>query len=156
MMRGLAGLRQAPATDRSRAWNVPVHQIMFTPDRDALPAPAAEESRSRAGGNPYRMWFLDDARAVISDLYGLEVLTAFDTLRPFACKGDLTRYCMVDHIGGIYVDLPVTDFLGFGAGDYEFLDFRDPNSAEKSWQLANKSGLKSRFRTAWEAVRCPR
>jgi hypothetical protein len=135
--------------------NVPVH-LMFTSDRDALPPLAAVEIRSRAEGDPYRMWFLDDARAPISDVYGLELLRAFDILRPFSYKADLTRCCIVDHIGGIYVDLSVTDFLGSYVGDPEFVGFRDPNSAETSWKVANKPGLKSRFRTSWEAVRCPR
>lgn len=152
MMRGLAGLRHRQVT----RMNVPVHQIMFTYDRDALPPPAAEEIRSRAGGDPYRMWFLDDARALIGDIYGLDVLRAFNTLRPFSYKADLVRYCIVNHIGGIYIDLSVTDFLGFAVGDCEFMGFRDPNSAETSWKLANKPGLKSCFRIAWEAVGCPR
>lgn len=117
--------------------NVPVHQIMFTSDRDALPPAAAEEICSRAGGDPYRMWFLDDARALISGVYGLEVLRAFDILQPFAYKADLARYCIVNHLGGIYIDLAVTDFLGFDVGDYEFVGFRDPNSDETSWKVGN-------------------
>jgi Glycosyltransferase sugar-binding region containing DXD motif len=131
-MRTLTGLRDRQVT----RMNVPVHQIMFTHDRDALPPPAAEEIRSRAGGDPYRMWLLDDARALISDVYGLEVLRTFDTLRPFSYKADLARYCIVNHIGGIYIDLSATDFLGFDVGDYEFVGFRDPNSAETSWKVA--------------------
>lgn len=132
MMAGLAGLRHRQVT----RMNVPVHQVMFTADRDALPPPAAEEVRSRAEGGPYRMWFLDDARALIGDVYGLEVLRAFDILRPFAYKADLARYCIVNHLGGIYIDLSVTDFLGFDVGDYEFVGFRDPNSAGTSWKVA--------------------
>jgi hypothetical protein len=117
--------------------NVPVHQIMFTSDRDVLSPPAAQEIRSRAGGDPYRLWFLDDARALIRDVYGLEVLKAFDDLRPFAYKADLARYCIVNHIGGIYIDLSITDFLGFDVGEYEFIGFRDPNNAGTSWKVGN-------------------
>lgn len=117
--------------------NVPIHQIMFTSDRDALPPASALKIRSQAGGDLYRMWSLDDARALISDVYRLEVLKAFDILRPFAYKADLARYCIVNHIGGIYIDLSVTDFLGFDVGDYEFVGFRDPNSADTSWKVAN-------------------
>jgi hypothetical protein len=117
--------------------NVPVHQIMFTSDRDAFLPLAAQEIRSRTGGDSYRMWFLDDARALIGDFYGAEVLKAFDALRPFAYKADLARYCIVNHIGGIYIDLSVTGFLGFDVGDYEFIGFRDPNNAGTSWKVAN-------------------
>jgi mannosyltransferase OCH1-like enzyme len=129
-----------PAGHRPRQvtrMNVPVHQVMFTPDRDALPPLAAEEIRSRAGGDPYRMWLLDDARTLIGDVYGPEVLSAFDILRPFAYKADLARYCIVNHFGGVYIDLSVTDFLGFDLAGYEFVGFRDPNSAETSWRIAN-------------------
>ena len=132
MMHGVAGLRHRQVT----RMNVPVHQIMFTIDRDALPPPAAEEIRSRAGGDPYRMWLLDDARALIGDVYGLEVLRAFDTLRSFSYKADLARYCIVNHIGGVYIDLSVTDFLGFDVGDHEFVGFCDANSAETSWRVS--------------------
>ena len=116
--------------------NVPVHQIMFTPDRNALLPPAAQEIRTNAGGTPYKIWFLDDTRSLIGDVYGREVLKAFDTLRPFSYKADLARYCIVNHIGGIYIDLSVTDFIGFDVGDYEFIGFRDPNNAGTSWKVA--------------------
>jgi mannosyltransferase OCH1-like enzyme len=132
MIRSLAVLRHRQVTPM----NVPVHQIMFTPDRAVL-SPEAEAIRSHAGGAPYRMWFLEDARALIADVYGLEVLTAFDKLRPFAYKADLARYCIVNHFGGIYIDLSVTDFFGFDLGDCEFVGFRDSNSANTSWKVSN-------------------
>lgn len=91
--------------------NVPVHQIMFSSDREAVPPPAAEKIRSFAG-DLYRLWLLEDARSMIRDIYGAEVLEAFDALRPFAYKADLARYCVVNHFGGIYLDLSVTDFRG--------------------------------------------
>ena len=132
MMPRLAGLRHRQVTHM----NVPVHQIMFTSHRDALPPPGAEQIRSRAGGDPYKIWVLDDTRELIGDVYGLEVLNAFDILRPFSYKADLARYCIVNHIGGVYIDLSVTDFLGFDVGDYDFVGFRDLNSAETSWKVA--------------------
>jgi len=132
MMQNLTGLRHRQVTHM----NVPVHQIMFTSDRDALPPPAAEEIRSRAGADLYRMWCLAEARALISDVYGLEVLRVFDILRPFSYKADLARYCIVNHMGGVYIDLSVTGFLGFDVADYEFVGFRDLNSAETSWKVA--------------------
>ena len=117
--------------------NVPVHQIMFSSERDQVPPSVAQEIRSSAGGYPYRMWFLDHARELIGDAYDPDVLKAFDILRPFAYKADLARYCIVNHIGGIYIDLSVTDFRGFDVGDYEFVGFRDPNSTNTSWKVGN-------------------
>ena len=117
--------------------NVPVHQIMFTHDPNALPPVAADKIRFSAGGNPYRMWFLDDTRTLLGSVYGVEVLEAFDILQPFAYKADLARYCIVNHFGGIYIDLTITDFLGFDTRDYDFVGFRDANTAETSWRVAN-------------------
>lgn len=132
-MNRLLRFRRGPAT----RMNVPVHQIMFTSDRDARLPSRAQEIRTSAGGTEYQIWFLDDTRSLIGDVYGREVLKAFDTLRPFAYKADLARYCIVNHIGGVYIDLSVTDFVGFDVGDYEFIGFRDPNNAGTSWKVGN-------------------
>jgi hypothetical protein len=65
--------------------NVPVHQIMLTSDRRTTAACSRGNPRSCLG-DPYGMWFLDDARGLIGDVYGPEVLRTFDTLRPFAYR----------------------------------------------------------------------
>jgi hypothetical protein len=117
--------------------NVPVHQVIFTSDHDAPVPPAAEEIRSRVGGNRYRLWSLDDARTLIGDIYRPEVLKAFDILRPYAYKADLARYCITNHFGGAYLDLSVNDFRGFDVGDYDFVGFRDPNNDATSWKVGN-------------------
>lgn len=129
----LAGFRRREATPM----NVPIHQVMFTLDRDAVPPPAAQEICATAGGNPYRLWSLDDTRELIGDVHGSEVLGAFDILRPFAYKADLARYCIINHFGGAYLDLSVNDFRGFDVGDYEFVGFRDPNNDATSWKVGN-------------------
>jgi hypothetical protein len=43
----------------------------------------------------------------------------------------------VNHFGGIYIDLTITDFLGFDTSDYDFVGFRDTNTAETSWRVSN-------------------
>lgn len=117
--------------------NVPIHQVMFTADPEAVPPPAANEIRETAGGQPYRLWLLEDARGLIGDAYGPELLNAFDVLQPFAYKADLARYCLVHHFGGIYIDLSANDFVGFDVSDFEFIGFRDPNNAHSSWKIGN-------------------
>lgn len=131
-MRPLARFRPRQVT----RMNVPMHQVMFTPDRDAVPPPAAQEISTTAGGNPYRLWSLDDTRELIGDVYGPGVLRAFDLLRPFSYKADIARYCIVNHLGGVYLDLSVNDFRGFDVGDWEFMGFRDPNNDGTSWKVA--------------------
>lgn len=128
----LASFRRREATPM----NVPIHQVMFTLDRDAVPPPAAQEIGANAGGNPYRLWSLDDTRELIGDVYGAEVLGAFDILRPYSYKADLARYCVTNHFGGAYLDLSVNDFRGFDVGTFDFVGFRDPNNDATSWKVA--------------------
>jgi hypothetical protein len=131
-MRGLPLVSRAKITPI----NVPVHQVMFTLDHDAPIPPRAEEIRSRVGGDLYRLWSLDDTRALIGDVYGSEVLRTFDMLRPYSYKADLARYCITNHFGGAYLDLSVNDFRGFDVGDFDFVGFRDPNNDATSWKVA--------------------
>ncbi|MFZ2467752.1 MAG: glycosyltransferase [Parvibaculum sedimenti] len=45
------------------------------------------------------------ARELLSSRFGREVLSAFDSLKPYAFKADLARYCILHEHGGIYADL---------------------------------------------------
>ncbi len=47
----------------------------------------------------------ESLRAFIDKHYDREVLKAFDTLRPYAYKADLGRYCLLHTLGGVYSDL---------------------------------------------------
>lgn len=116
--------------------SVPVHQIVFSSAHDVSEPPRAAEIRARIDG-PYRLWILEDARTLIGDVYGREVLAAFDRLRPYAYKADLARYCIVQYLGGLYVDLSVNDFRGFEVDDFDFVGFRDLNSSNTSWKVGN-------------------
>ena len=49
-------------------------------------------------------------RAFIEDHFGGEVRSAFDSLKPFAYKCDLARYCIIHQLGGIYADLSIYFF----------------------------------------------
>ena len=103
---------------------------------DAPIPPKVQEIRSRVGGDQYRLWSLDDTRALIGDAYEADVLRTFDMLRPFSYKADLARYCITNHFGGAYLDLSVNDFRGFDVGDFDFVGFRDPNNDATSWKVA--------------------
>lgn len=132
-------MRELPFISRAKItrMNVPVHQVMVSSDREAPIPPAAQEIGSTVGGDLYRLWTPDDIRTLIGDVYGSEVLGAFDILRPYAYKADLARYCITNHFGGAYLDLSVNDFRGFVVGDYDFIGFRDLNNDATSWKVAN-------------------
>lgn len=65
-------------------------------------------------------------REFIADIYGGDVLWAYDQLRPFSYKADLGRFCLLNHFGGWYFDIAVRAVNGVEIGDrIEFLAFRD-------------------------------
>lgn len=44
-------------------------------------------------------------RALLSQNFGVDVLKAYDTLRPYAFKADLARLCIIYLYGGVYADI---------------------------------------------------
>jgi mannosyltransferase OCH1-like enzyme len=61
----------------------------------------------------YQLFFLDTAREFIRENFESKVLTAFDSIIPFAFKSDLWRYCMLYKYGGIYLDMKYECTNGF-------------------------------------------
>jgi hypothetical protein len=64
------------------------------------------------------LYFNDiDAREFIKTKFDYRVLLAYDTLRPFAFKADLFRYCVLYYYGGCYFDhkqtlkIPLRNFI---------------------------------------------
>ena len=53
----------------------------------------------------YYLYDDNDCRNFIKDNFGLNVLIAFDSLKPGAYKADLWRYCILFKKGGIYLDI---------------------------------------------------
>lgn len=73
-----------------------------------LPPLVAENMRSLTARHPdlpHKLFMHDEIVGLIEEHYPREVLDAFNTLRPFAYKADLARYCILHTLGGIYADL---------------------------------------------------
>ena len=74
----------------------------------------------------YRLYGNEDLRSLIKSHYDEEVLWAFDTLKPYAYKADLGRYCILNAIGGWYFDIGLTGFTPVEIGTRcKLLAFRD-------------------------------
>lgn len=54
---------------------------------------------------PHKLFSHDDIVEFLEDKFPPEVLRAFNTLRPYAYKADLARYCILYELGGIYADI---------------------------------------------------
>lgn len=49
----------------------------------------------------------ESLRQFIADNYDAEVLWAYDTLRPYSYKADLGRFCLLNKLGGWYMDIGI-------------------------------------------------
>lgn len=88
-----------------------IHQILITNDGtvpNVHPAIVQRNIESVKVCHPeakYKLWGLDDLRSFIARHFSRDVLDAFDTLKAYALKADLGRYCLLYIYGGLYSDL---------------------------------------------------
>jgi mannosyltransferase OCH1-like enzyme len=89
----------------------------------------------------HTLWTLPAARLWLAEHYPGEVLEAFDSLVPYAYKGDLFKYCLLERLGGWIVDLGVTlleNPAGSrpGDGEHEFVIFRATGMWSPPWNCS--------------------
>jgi hypothetical protein len=99
-------------------------------DREAAePPPLVRENitsfKAHHPGFEHRLFDLAAIRELLSRHYGAEVLRALDSLKPFAFKADLARYCILHHYGGVYADLSYRFVRGWQPDASRIAVFRD-------------------------------
>jgi mannosyltransferase OCH1-like enzyme len=68
----------------------------------------------------------ESLRQFIADNYEPDVLWTYDSLCPYSYKADLGRFCLLNKLGGWYLDIAVRMVNPVEVGDrIEFLAFRD-------------------------------
>jgi hypothetical protein len=89
-------------------------------------------------GANYQLYTKETLRDFIQDNYGKEVVAAYDSLKPYAYKADLGRYCLLNKIGGWYMDIAVRMVNPVEVGPrIKFLAFRDiQRFSYTSWACA--------------------
>lgn len=113
-----------------------IHQIMINnEDSIHIPPIIGENIRSIQNCYPdatYKLWNHQELLELIRDNFDTEVVSAFNTLKPFAYKADLGRLCLAYVFGGLYIDLgirliqPIEVPTNFGL--LAFRDFLNINS----------------------------
>ena len=80
----------------------------------------------------------DSLRQFIADNYDADVLWAYDSLRPYSYKADLGRFCLLNKLGGWYLDIAIRMVNPVELGDrIEWLAFRDiQRFSHTSWACA--------------------
>jgi hypothetical protein len=87
-----------------------VHQIIFRDDDEPLEGyvlTATSSVRECFPNFTATIWNLEMARDFLRCHYPRAVLRSFDCLTPYAYKGDLFKYCLLQTVGGWYVDAGV-------------------------------------------------
>ena len=106
-----------------------VSQIFLSDNGDELPSfleQATSTVRQAFPGANYQLYTKKTLRSFIQNNYGEEVLAVYDSLKPYAYKADLGRYCLLNKLGGWYVDIGVRLINPVEVGPrIKFLAFRD-------------------------------
>lgn len=96
--------------------NIPLRLFSFIHTKSSLPEKMRANWESTVRENSEfncQLFDLDEARNFILTHFDADVLSAFDTLKPYSYKSDLFRFCCLYVHGGIYVDIKYKSVNGF-------------------------------------------
>jgi hypothetical protein len=63
--------------------------------------------KKACAGIEHRLFTHAHIREFLAKEFGTDVLSAYDSLKPYTYKADLAKYCIIHHFGGVYADLSV-------------------------------------------------
>ena len=83
----------------------------------------------------YHLYNQETLRQFIADHFDVTVVSAFDTLKPYAYKADLGKYCLLYALGGWYFDISAKLVNTVSVpDDIDLLAFRDiQQNSKTSW-----------------------
>ena len=115
-----------------------IHQIAFSTSPELyIPNKHSLTIKKQFGEENYRLWDLEKASDFLSTHYSKDVVQAFESLRAFAHKANIVRYCIINTYGGIYADVSVSRLKTFTTEGRDMVIFRDGNSDRTSWKVGN-------------------
>ena len=95
----------------SKCGSMSIFSILITDD-EVIPHPLPDTVRGNINsfkkfhaGHEHHLFGRASIVELISDQFGQDVLSSFQSLKPYAYQADLARYCLLYHYGGIYADL---------------------------------------------------
>ncbi len=96
-------------TKKREGKSYPLTQILIS-DRPGIPDALVETSdtaKKYLGTSGYMLFNNESLRSFICQHFGTEVVSAYDTLGPYAYRADLGRYCALFIRGGWYADIGI-------------------------------------------------
>ena len=119
-----------------------ISQIFLSDSEDQELSPflkyATSTVQNAFSNDNHTIYNKDSLRQFIADNYDADVLWAYDSLRPYSYKADLGRFCLLNKLGGWYLDIAVRMVNPVDVGDrIEWLAFRDiQRFSYTSWACA--------------------
>jgi hypothetical protein len=122
-----------------------IHQILIN-DTNKLPDELPEfhnicyeKIKKLYPNEEYHLYSGEELEEIIKNNFDNDVFTAYKKLKPYACRADLARYCLLYLYGGLYIDLNIK-FINtiLDLDKLNFFAFRDiVKSSKRSWSVAN-------------------
>ncbi len=120
-----------------------IHQILIN-DTNKLPDEfpefhniCYEKIKKLYPNEEYHLYSGEELEKIIQDNFHSDVFTAYKKLKPYACRADLARYCLLYLYGGLYIDLNLYFINTIPNLDkLEFFAFRDkPKASKQYWAV---------------------
>lgn len=122
-----------------------IHQILIN-DTNTLPDKfpkfhniCYEQIKKLYPNEEYHLYCGEKLEEIIKNNFNKDIFTAYKKLKPYACKADLARYCLLYLYGGLYIDLNIyfVDTIP-NLDKLKFFAFRDFHKMSKqSWSVQN-------------------
>lgn len=122
-----------------------IHQILIN-DTNKLPSEfpefhniCMEQIKKLYPDEEYHLYSGEELEKIIQDNFHSDVYTSYKKLKPYACKADLARLCLLYLYGGLYIDLNLY-FINTipDLDELEFFAFRDRSKTSiQSWAVQN-------------------
>jgi hypothetical protein len=122
-----------------------IHQIFITDD-NKLPSKlppymniCVEQIQKVHPGWEYKLYSGEEIEKIIKDNFPDDVYWSYKKLRPYACKCDLARACLLYLYGGLYADISILFVDQISRLDrWQFFAFRDKTYAsQRFWSVMN-------------------
>lgn len=120
-----------------------IHQI-FINSTNALPKLpkyiqfCQSQIKSLYPDQEYHLYSGKEIENIIKNNFSREILETYHSLKPYAYKADLARYCILYLYGGLYIDLSLLCLNSLNFQEKNFFAFRDlPEFSDPWWAVNN-------------------
>lgn len=120
-----------------------VHQILINFENTIPKLPkyikfCQSQIQSLYPNSNYHLYSGKEIENILKNNFPKDILISYHSLKPYAYKADLARYCLLYLYGGLYIDLSILCLSSLTFEDVDFFAFRDlPEFSDPWWAIIN-------------------